>query len=326
MSVDGPKNAKRWYRHPVGAMAVGCVIAAGFAIPALKYGFPFGGTDILLVVILIVPALSGFVVGSMCPQHGAVWAALSSVPPISFAAFRFVLAGAESYAPDLNPETLPVIAIPALVSAVFGSLGAGMAQMPRKSRIPVTVAVLISLPVIAGACFLKAKLEMDSFKRDVLPVIARRFSENVIRLSPDAVWDVRRAGTGLGREYSIEAVTRIKGHRLYLTIAPRGSAIRDCFYGYEPPKRAQFTDEQSVRRYLADFGVSRKVIDRLRVSAPPRLSPRSWFCANELLAQPGLPTCAKRPLCGSDGTLNVLRDGTIRIRMPQSHLRHHGVR
>jgi hypothetical protein len=312
MSVEQAKIP--WHRHPLAAIALGSVIAAGLAVPTLKYGLPYCGTDALLLVMLIVPAVSGFVVGFMCPQHGAVWGALSSVPPVWIAASRLAFS-AERPMPDVAPEMLPIIAMSALVSAVFGGLGSRMTEMPPRSRKLMTIAVIVSFPVIAGACFLKVKLEMDLFEKGVLPVFERRFSENVIRLSPNTAWELRRVNAGFRSRHVIEAVTRIRGHRLFLTLDPAGSSIRRCVYSYEPPRRVQFTGEASVRRYLADFGVSAKALGRLKVTMTPEFSARSWFCASQLLPKPEVSPCAKRPLCGSDCALYVREDGTIRIRL-----------
>lgn len=311
MSVEKTKNP--WYRHPLGAMAVGIVIAAGLALPTLRYGPDYLGADAVLLAALIVPAISGFMIGLLCRSNGAVCAAAAGILFISGLGLYLVLYSMQHLAYELPSSQAALAAIPILLAAIFGSFGESAAASSPRSRALTTALVIAAFPILAGVCWLKLNAEISGFRSDVLPVIERRFSSDVIKIPPGTEWTVERIGLPSEVSRRMSAVTHIRGHRLSIKMSQDGGVIYSCRFSYEAPDQVSLTDEKSARDYLRQLGVSDKIMQRLTIREQPRFLARSWFCPNALLPKPRLHPCKDRPSCGEDYVVVLFRNGTLRI-------------
>ncbi|MCX6374838.1 MAG: hypothetical protein NTU88_02145 [Armatimonadetes bacterium] len=298
MSIEQSKPP--WYRHPLGAMAVGIVMAAAVVLPTLRYGPDYLGGDAVLLAALIVPAVCGFMVGLLCRSNGAVCAAVAGILFVSGLGLYLMLYSDRHLAYDLPSARAALAAIPILLAAIFGSFGENAAASSPRSRALTTAFVIAAFPILAGVCWLKLNAEISGFRRDVLPVIERRFSSDVIKLPPGTVWTVERVGLPTEGTRRMSALTRIRGHRLYIRVSQTGDAMYSCRFSYEAPDRVVLTDEKSARDYLRQLGVSDKIMQRLKNEEGPRFIGRSWFCGNDILPRPRLRLCEERPSCGED--------------------------
>ena len=311
MSVEQTKAP--WYRHPLGAMAVGIVIAAGLALPTLRYGPDYLGGDAVLLAALIVPAISGFTIGLLCRSNGAVCAAVAGILFVSGLGLYLILYSLRHLGYELPSSQAALAAIPILLAAIFGSFGESAASSSPRSRALTTGFVIAAFPILAGVCWLKLNAEISGFRRDVLPVITRRFSSDVIKLPPGTEWTVERIGLPTEGTRRMYALTRIRGHRLSMRVSQAGDAMYTCRYSYEAPDRVALADEKSAKDYLRQLGVSDKIMRRLTIREQPRFMARSWFCPNALLPTPRLHPCTDSPSCGEDYVVMLFRNGTLRI-------------
>lgn len=311
MSIEQTKTP--WYRHPLGAMVVGIVMAAAVVLPTLRYGPDYLGGDAVLLAALIVPAVCGFMVGLLCRSNGAVCAAVAGILFVSGLGLYLMLYSDRHLAYDLPSARTALAAIPILLAAIFGSFGESTAQSPPRSRALTTAFVIAAFPILAGVCWLKLNAEVSGFRRDVLPVIERRFSSDVIKLPPGTVWTVERVGLPAEGSRRMSAATRIRGHRLSIRASQTGDVMYSCRFSYEAPDRVALADEKSARDYLRRFGVSEQLIRRLKIEGAPRFIGRSWFCPKDILPRPRLRPCREKPSCGADFAVTLFQDGTLRI-------------
>lgn len=312
MSVDRPKNPER--RQAVVAAIAGATIAAALAVPSLAYGIQYVGAEALLLAALIAPAVSGFIVGLLVRANGAALAVVSCVPPIMAALLKYLPRGLDDIDPAANPGILPYLAMAALISAIFGGLGCSAAHMPRRLRILMTAVVIASFPLVAGTCGLRSKREIASFRTGVLRVVEQRFGDQVMRLDPGTTWSLRRLRVTFGRTHVVQASTTVRGHQLAVVTSTKGERVSRCRYSYEPSVTPRLTDEDSMRRYLKDLGVSPRMVQKLKFRHTPHLSARAWFCGNALLPNPARPPCTDRPHCDGDFVFEATSDGVVRIR------------
>jgi hypothetical protein len=311
MSIEQTKTP--WYRHPLGAMAVGIVMAAAVVLPTLRYGPDYLGEDAVLLAALIVPAVCGFMIGLLCRSNGAVCAAVAGILFVSGLGLYLMLYSDRHLAYDLPSSQAALAAIPIILAAIFGSFGESTAQSPPRSRALTTAFVIAAFPILAGVCWLKLNAEISGFRKDVLPVIERRFSSDVIKLPPGTVWTVERVGLPTEGTRRMSAMTHIRGHRLSIRASQAGDVTYSCRFSYEAPDRVVLTNEKSARNYLRRFGVSDKIMQRLTTGEEPRFIGRSWFCPNTLLPKPRLRPCTDSPSCGEDFAVTLSQDGTLRI-------------
>ena len=311
MSIEQTKTP--WYRHPLGAMVVGIVMAAAVVLPTLRYGPEYLGGDAVLLAALIVPAVSGFMIGLLCRSNGAVCAAVAGILFVCGLGLYLILYSERHLAYDLPSARAALAAIPILLAAIFGSFGENAAASSPRSRALTTAFVIAAFPILAGVCWLKLNAEISGFRGNVLPVIERRFSSDVIKLPPGTEWTVERVGLPTEASRRMSAVTRIRGHRLYVRVSQTGDAMYRCRYSYEAPDRVVVADEKSARDYLRRFGVSEQIIRRLKIEEGPRFIGRSWFCPNDVLPRPRLRPCREKPSCGEDFAVTLFQDGTLRI-------------
>ena len=311
MSIEQTKTP--WYRHPLGAMAVGIVVAAAVVLPTLRYGPEYLGGDAVLLAALIVPAVCGFMVGLLARSNGAVCAAVAGILFVSGLGLYLMLYSDRHLAYELPSSQAALAAIPIILAAIFGSFGESTAQSPPRSRALTTAFVIAAFPILAGVCWLKLNAETSGFRRDVLPVIERRFSSDVIKLPPGTEWTVERVGHPAEGSRRMSALTHIRGHRLSIRASQAGDAMYSCRFSYEAPDRVVLTDEKSARDYLRQLGVSDKITQRLTIGEGPRFIGRSWFCPNDVLPRPRLRPCREKPWCGEDLAVTLFQNGTLRI-------------
>lgn len=302
----------RWYRRPATAVTAGVALACAMSYAAVGQGVSLFGSTLFLAVPLFGPVIPGFFTGLICGRDGDKWAAVTAgLFTIGLAVYS---TRADTYwdKPTIFMMVLGFGVIATALAALAGKLGEISAGLPPRVLAIRSGAVAIAVTTLVIAYWAYSATELSRFKNNVLPVIAEGFSKHVIKLPSDTRWTVERNGSVLSNRHFMAAGTRIRGHRLDLSVLPGGDRMFMCRCSYEPPSAVNITDEKSAAKYLKGFGVADEVIRHLRPGRRSFTFWQSWFCSRELIPHPGGVVCKDRPSCGEDFGLIVFPDGTIR--------------
>ena len=313
MEPEDVQIATRWYQRPVAAVAAGIALAAGITFMVIAYVVQAYGEPGAFAMLVLSPAMPGFVVGLIAGRAGDKWAAVSAgLFAVGMAAY---ITTTNRYEDDLTIFMMGVgLGVPAVaLAAVFGKLGEMSAELAPKVRNAVALLVVLALVGLPAGYWLNVRWEMFQFRRSVLPSIQARFSEHVMTLPPDTKWTMDWTRFPIGGRHIIGASTTVKGHALSVRASSSGDRVYRCRCAYEPPKPVRIAGQKAIRDYLKGFGTSDEIIARLRYYDEGGVLARSWFCPGVLVPHPSAKPCTLTPQCGSDQSFALLSDGAIRL-------------